>query len=117
MVHYMTMTLVNIFEAKAQLSDLLERVSAGERILICKRNQPIAELRPVAPTRTTPRPVGGAKGLIVVSPAFFDPLPTEETDAFEGALAYPATQPHASRVADPPSVKPRSRRGRVMKRR
>ena len=79
----MTMTMVNIFEAKTQLSDLLERVSAGERIVICKRNQPVAELRAVAGVRNTPRPFGGAKGLVSIPPAFFEPLPADGIDAFD----------------------------------
>ena len=111
MTKYMTMTMVNIFEAKAQLSDLIERASAGERILICKRNQPVAELRPIAAARTTPRPVGGAKGLVVVSPSFFHPMPAGETEAFEHGALYPAVRPDASRVAEGSPVKPRRGRG------
>ena len=113
------MTLVNIFEAKAQLSDLLERAASGERILICKRNQPIVELRPVAAARKSPRPIGGAKGLVAIRPAFFEPLPSDEIEAFETRLAFPATPPGASRVADGDApVNPRGRRrGRAVKRR
>ena len=37
---------VNIAEAKAKLSDLLERVERGESVLLCRRNLPVAELRP-----------------------------------------------------------------------
>ena len=65
MVHYMTMIMVNIHEAKAKLSEYLEAVAGGQRVLICKRNQPVAELRAVAAARTEPRPVGGAKGRLV----------------------------------------------------
>lgn len=40
------MFLVNIAEAKAKLSELLERVEQGETVLLCRRNVPVAELRP-----------------------------------------------------------------------
>ena len=37
---------VNIHEAKTHLSRLLERVAAGERVIISKAGEPIAELVP-----------------------------------------------------------------------
>ena len=40
------METVGIFEAKTNLSHLLERVSAGEKITISKRGVPIAILSP-----------------------------------------------------------------------
>ena len=75
MVKYMTMIVVNIHEAKAKLSEYLEAVAGGQRVLICKRNQPVAELRAVVAARTEPRPVGLARGRLVVPDAFFEPLP------------------------------------------
>lgn len=96
----MTMIMVNIFEAKAKLSDLLDRAAAGERILICKRNQPVAELRPLPAQRTEPRPIGGARGAFSVPVTFFEPLDPEDIDAFEGAEAFPALRSRASRAAE-----------------
>jgi antitoxin (DNA-binding transcriptional repressor) of toxin-antitoxin stability system len=78
------MIVVNIHEAKARLSEYLEAVANGQRVVICKRNQPVAELRAVAAARTEPRPVGLAKGRLVVSDAFFEPLPASVVAAFEG---------------------------------
>ena len=40
------MDVVGVFEAKAHLSMLLERVAAGEKITISKRGVPIAILSP-----------------------------------------------------------------------
>ncbi len=109
----MTMLIVNIFEAKAKLSEYLDAVSKGERVVICKRNQPIAELQPVAAARTEPRPIGLAKGRITVPAAFFSPLPEEVLSGFEG-FSHPMAELH---VADAPSGgghpaprKPRRRR-------
>jgi prevent-host-death family protein len=84
MVNYMTMIMVNIFEAKAKLSEFLEAASRGERVLICKRNRPVAELRAVESARTEPRPIGLARGRLSIPDAFFEPLPDDVLDAFEG---------------------------------
>ena len=43
------MTTVNVHEAKAQLSRLLERVRAGEEIVIAKAGAPCARLVPLDP--------------------------------------------------------------------
>ena len=40
------MVEVGIFEAKTQLSALLEKVSQGQEVLITKRGEPIARLVP-----------------------------------------------------------------------
>lgn len=96
----LTMIMVNIFEAKAKLSDLLDRAAAGERVLICKRNQPVAELRPVPAQRTAPRPIGGARGAFSVPAAFFEPLDPEDIEAFEGADTFPPLRSKASRAAE-----------------
>jgi prevent-host-death family protein len=78
----MVMKMVNIAEAKARLSDLLDQVAGGEQVLICKRNQPIAELRPLKATRTAPRPFGLAAGAVTIPATFFDELPDEVLEAF-----------------------------------
>ena len=85
MVIIMTMIVINIHEAKAKLSEYLEAASKGERVVICNRNRPVAELRAAASTRTTPRPIGGAKGVDVL-PSFFDPLPDDLLDAFDPVI-------------------------------
>ena len=75
---------VNVVEAKAGLSKLLARVKRGETVIICNRNRPVAELRPVRASRTRPRPLGLARGSFVVPDSFFEPLPDELLRAFEG---------------------------------
>jgi antitoxin (DNA-binding transcriptional repressor) of toxin-antitoxin stability system len=107
----MTMKVVNIFEAKAKLTECIEAAAAGERVLICKRNHPVAELRAVPGARTTPRMVGGATGRLNVPAAFFDPLPEEVVSSFfpAGAAEAPADRP--LRAAErPPSSRTRSPR-------
>jgi prevent-host-death family protein len=79
----MIMKKVNVHEAKARLSSLLDRVAEGETVVICRRNVPAAELRPVARPRRHRRPVGLLAGF-EVPPSFFEPLPDELVDAFGG---------------------------------
>jgi prevent-host-death family protein len=52
---------VNIHEAKTHLSRLLERVAAGERVVISKAGTPIADL---VPHRAATVAFGGLKGEI-----------------------------------------------------
>ncbi|GMA33036.1 type II toxin-antitoxin system Phd/YefM family antitoxin [Litorihabitans aurantiacus] len=40
-------TIVNMHEAKTHLSRLVERVLAGEEVVIARAGRPVAELRPV----------------------------------------------------------------------
>jgi antitoxin (DNA-binding transcriptional repressor) of toxin-antitoxin stability system len=91
----MTMKKVNIFEAKAHLSECVDAVQRGEQVVICRRNRPVAELRAISVVRTTPRPVGGAKGLEIPD-AFFEPLPDDVVDVFYGEMTPRAP----SRVAE-----------------
>ncbi len=42
------MLKINIHEAKTHLSRYAKRVKAGETLLLCDRNKPFAEIRPLA---------------------------------------------------------------------
>lgn len=75
---------VNLYEAKTQLSRLVERAAGGEEILIAKAGVPVARLVPLAPPRRQP---GQWKGRVVVRDDFDDPLPPEIQAAFEGRRA------------------------------
>jgi prevent-host-death family protein len=79
------MIVTNIHEVKAKLSEYLEAVAQGEKVVICKRNTPVAELRAIAPARTEPRKVGGAAGRLTIPESFFQPLPDDVLEQFEGA--------------------------------
>lgn len=78
------MKSVNLHEVKAHLSEYLAQVEAGETVIICRRNKPIAELKPVAPVRKEHRPIGLAEGEFTIHDSFFDPLPDDLLDLFEG---------------------------------
>ena len=80
---------VSAQQAKAQFSALLDRVERGERLVITRRNRPIAELRPTQPhLPTSTRPLGQASDAGTPIPAaFFEPLPADLQAAFDGQTA------------------------------
>lgn len=70
---------VNVHEAKTHLSRLLDRVHAGEEIIIAKNGAPWARLAPLeSPPRRQPGLLKGA-----LDERFFDPLPHEELEVWE----------------------------------
>lgn len=77
--------MVNVYEAKTQLSDLLKQAEAGEDVVIARAGKPIVRLVPVE-RRTGKRPGRGSlKGKIWISDDFDDPMPDIEA-AFAGDL-------------------------------
>ena len=76
------MYVVNVHQAKTELSRLLARVEAGEDVVIARRGEPIARL--VACKAPIKRQPDVLKGKIVVPDTFFDPLPEDELTAWEG---------------------------------
>ncbi len=84
MTNYMVMISVNVHEVKAKLSEYLARVEAGEVVMICRRNVPIAELRAAPGPLADERPRGLAKGLFKVPASFFEALPEDVVNAFQG---------------------------------
>jgi prevent-host-death family protein len=74
----------NIHEAKTQFSQLVDRAHAGEEIVVAKDGEPWARLVPLAPRAApTPRQPGLLRGLRI-DPAFEQPLPDDELDAWNG---------------------------------
>lgn len=60
---------VNIHEAKTHLSRLLERVAAGERVIISKAGKPVADL---VPHRAVDVAFGGLRGQLTYDDASFE---------------------------------------------
>lgn len=81
------MRSVNVHEAKSQLSRLLERVEAGERIVIARAGQPVAVLVRYAEANK-PRSLGLFAGEARMAPDF-DALPDDMAAAFEGGAPPP----------------------------
>jgi prevent-host-death family protein len=73
------MTL-NLYEAKTQLSQLVEDAAAGKEIVIAKNGKPMAKL---VPFRDRPlRKPGRLKGKIWISDDFDAPLPQAIIDSW-----------------------------------
>jgi prevent-host-death family protein len=72
--------MINIHEAKTQLSALVARAEAGEEIVIARANKPAVRLVPLEPKRVQRR-LGEAKGLVKVGPDF-DDLPDDLMEHF-----------------------------------
>jgi prevent-host-death family protein len=85
MVYYPTiMITINVQEAKTHLSHYLDEVAKGESFILCKRNKPVAEMRPIVSKVATKRPIGLAKGVFTMPASFFDELPEETIALFSG---------------------------------
>jgi prevent-host-death family protein len=67
----------NVHEAKTQLSALLDRVLAGEEIVIAKAGVPVARLVPIAPGTARARVPGSRMGRMQIAPDFDAPLPED----------------------------------------
>ena len=63
------MAQFNVAEAKARLSELVQKAVSGEEIVIAKDNRPLLKLVPLAPVGRKRTP-GTAKGQIWMDPDF-----------------------------------------------
>ena len=75
---------VNIYDAKTQLSRLVDRAVAGEDVVIARAGKPMVRLVPVE--KREPRKSGGREYMHLDIPDsfFFDPLPEEVLALYEG---------------------------------
>jgi prevent-host-death family protein len=74
---------VTIHAAKTTLSNLIERAHAGEEIVIARGDKPVARLVPIT-ARAVRRKSGTLRGVVKVPKSFFEPLPDEDLEAWEG---------------------------------
>lgn len=86
------MTQANLHEVKSRLAHYARLVKAGETIILCDRNKPFAEIRPLGgPASPAPRrKLGLMKGLCPVGPEFFQ-VDEEMAREFEGSEIFPPT--------------------------
>jgi prevent-host-death family protein len=73
---------INIYDAKTQLSRLVDRAAAGEEIVIARAGRPLAKLVPLTGGRALRR-IGLCVGKIRIAPDF-DDMPEDLQAAFEG---------------------------------
>ncbi len=76
-------SVINITAAKAQFSKLVDRVAAGEEIVIARAGKPIAKL---VPLRIGRKRRGGQNllGITYIAGDFDGPLPPEIQKYFDG---------------------------------
>jgi prevent-host-death family protein len=83
------MSVVNVHEAKTHLSRLLERVEAGETVVIARAGVPIARLTQLEPERARPR-TGFLEGAFAI-PDDFDRMDEHAIAAlFDGSVGNDA---------------------------
>jgi prevent-host-death family protein len=78
--------VVNIHEAKTQLSRLIDRAARGEHIVIAKAGKPVVDL---VPHRDRPVVFGGLKGRLEYDDAVFEVDPDIQ-EMFYGDADAPA---------------------------
>ena len=81
------MTVVTLEEAKNRIEELARLAASGEEVRITQGELPTLALKPVEQSEDdlTAKRVGGQwEGLFVLGPEFFEPLPDDELDMWEG---------------------------------
>lgn len=80
------MTAVEIEQFRERMEEYLQRVAAGDTVVLLREGVPVAELhRPVTlPLPMAQRPIGLAQGMGTIPPTFFDPLPNDLLALFSG---------------------------------
>jgi len=75
---------VNIYDAKTQLSRLVERAAAGEDVIIARAGRPVARLTQLPAISKKKRRLGLLDGQFKIPDDFDRPLPAQILSAFEG---------------------------------
>ncbi len=104
--HSPTPLTVNIFEAKTQLSKLVERAERGEDVIIARAGRPAARLTQLTPEKK-PIVFGLMKGEIRISDDFDAPLTDDVLAEFENGPIFP---PERSDSAQADSVESQVRK-------
>lgn len=78
------MSTVTLLELQQQPTAVFERIRSGERLVVIRDGQAVAELRPVPPATLVPRTRGRCAGLFRVPDDFDSPLPEDILREFEG---------------------------------
>lgn len=75
------MLTANVHEIKTKLSYYLDQVQKGNKVIIAKRNVPIAEIKLIE-KQASKRVIGQSEEKFEVPEDFFKPLPKEVVNAF-----------------------------------
>lgn len=81
------MTIININQAKTHLSRYAKLVKAGETVILCDRNKPFAEIRPLAnKQKSKKRKLGQLSEKIECDDAFWESDAEIEADFLSSKL-------------------------------
>ncbi len=83
-VMILAMDTISLKDLQRDPAGLLDRVEAGEHLVVSREGRPVAELRPLIPPVRGPRPFGLAAGAFTVPADFDTPLPDNLLRDFEG---------------------------------
>ena len=78
------MAAVNMYEAKATLSSLVERAIAGEEIIIARAGTPLVKIVPLHSAEAPPKRLSGQNDLEIsfIAEDFDAPLPEDILEQF-----------------------------------
>ena len=77
------MEMVNIYDTKTRLSQLVDKAASGEDIVVCRNGKPLVRITQLqAPKRRIK--FGVLKGRLTVPEDFDAPLPSDVQVSFEG---------------------------------
>ena len=76
------MPKINLHEAKARLGHYVARARAGETVIVCERNRPVAELRGLPDEPQGGLRIGVLEGMFEVPDDFDAPLQEFEADFY-----------------------------------
>lgn len=77
----------NIAEAKAKLSELLDRALGGEEIVLARAGEPLARLMPVKQKKRPGRGAWRGWGANIPTEVFLAAMDDEDLDAAEGKFS------------------------------
>ncbi len=78
------MIWISVDEIKLDFLSYLQRVEAGETLVILRAGKPVAELKPTLSDNVDSRPFALCAGEFVVPNDFDEPLPENIINEFEG---------------------------------
>ena len=88
------MKQLNLAQAKAKFSELVDAAARGHGTIIAKSGTPVAMLVPFDTGKRTPIKYGTLKGKIWIAENFDDPLPDDVLDEFEKGGGPLSLEPH-----------------------
>ena len=73
---------VTVEQLQSETNSLVDRVAAGESIVVTRSGRPVAEMRPLHLASQVQRPAGLCAGEFIVPDGFDDPLPHDVVNVF-----------------------------------